>query len=1106
MSENLSQSLNNIDISDEELELKIDDDSLDIKLEAEEVELEVAEDINITEEKNSEEVQLEVADMFDTNSNNNSEEVELEIFDDGVDPLQSIMENKNINLSSVLGNFMIRGSDDIADEVYDIEEDFEEVVTLEIDDIDTLKSISETKEEQIAKQEVDAKESELRARDRAIKRANKIRQTVSPEETRAQLSEMLSNSIAEAKAYINNINKAFDLPATKQISKSKNANELYFDLIDSAFKKQYIAELSNQNELLPEVFIDTDIKQTLLSYGGRISESLRTLLESKETFTPSDLIDNEWKLSQLSIKLKESAEMIKNMANSDSSIKSVLSSIRTGLIRKYFQSNLANKKAEYVYVGQIILTEDREEYVCGGCSELSSVETPFYQLGILPFQGKDGNANKIYQAIDIPNANACPHCGKYNILTKDEVDRLSKATIKLHRTLLDDYSKMSSIACSSFALTRYRGGKELLLKTLPVISSEEFDGGKDIFELEEHIIELDTDGAYKRYRELINFFDNSLDFSKAPTGSVLPKTVALGDLGGTIAYNSDIEKNNRLYESEDFKSNLTNIAKILCCYLGVGYKNIKFNTVNSIVMHIRDSKLYNDLSYDNTEMELITKDSSQIVNHIDTLDDVEKAKVIDTLCGIIDYKYSDIVDETTNKVIDSKLADFKSNVVKYYDKIEETAKKAIIKRDKTIRDLKNNIRLYSFIPLANVPVLTDVNAIKYSKELMGFINETADMMILTNLAERYLKFWRTALDRSTGNLFTNLADVNRTNNIEYCVRLLEKTGLMKFITGYKKAQKTKDLMEIFTVLKGMDFDKLSRLDGVKRAYDTNDIFSLMNKIVHCDFMLDKVPDGENQTYVYDTAIYKPIREMITDLLPTALKFVKENGSTETARFHYYLKELFTSEEIDSVDCRRYRTLSLDVLLVRKDNETIIEYLKRLAVTNIKQTNEKLIKHKTEYDDVIAEYSVLLVGCNLPYMFMENNVKKIMEFLTVLDLFYQIIQRDLGTALDVLRIDKDMASKLSKEEGYEIVALDKRKLDATNYLLHSIFLIDAFNYSGDMSTLDVANDDANEELEIGATEAERIKVIISDQDKFIEATKHLPKEVLELINEYYTIGR
>lgn len=220
-----------------------------------------------------------------------------------------------------------------------------------------------------------------------------------------------------------------------------------------------------------------------------------------------------------------------------------------------------------------------------------------------------------------------------------------------------------------------------------------------------------------------------------------------------------------------------------------------------------------------------------------------------------------------------------------------------------------------------------------------------------------------------------------------------------------------------------------------------------------------------------------------------------------------MKNLFSEEEILSINAKRYRTIKFNILLNKEEEESITEYLKRLSETAAKAPTENILPFTFEYQDEVDNYSVLLLGCNYPLMFLENNVKQIKEILTVIDLLYQINQRSLGKILEIMRIDMDVANKLiSETNDLSLKRLNKQAEDAKNYLLRSIFLVNAFNFSGNIADIDVANDNADTNIDLGASDEDRLKVILADADKFEEASKHLPEEVIKLINEHYTIGR
>lgn len=1123
-------STNNIDSinfsleDDEELILMSDSDEEVEKIKAP---IDMISDINLNEFMGNEEetldlnsgnldiinVEEEILDLNTDTKVEEEEELTLELGE--MDEVSNMILNQSsgINLGSALGSFLIRPEEEISDEELRQKEIAEELnLEISVPDLETYANDDNAEE-----LEDTSKESETRSKKLLIKSLQRVRSNVTPAESREILHGIWLDSTEQVKEYINNIHNGFNLESvghTKQSAHAENGFSFtgagkFFSLLCTMYQHLCIeASADNQEYMTPDEFMVTDLKTKLLSYGNRLGDLFATV-EKMERVTASDVLSNEFLVRKLRDKLKEVRDSVERANQATDSEKATLSSIRTHLTRKYIPNTLRDKKKNYAYVSRIILSNGKDDFVCGECGKTSHALYPFYSLGVLPFQGRVKGSGNAYQAIDIPYANECEHCHTMNILTEEEIKRLAKATIKLHKALLDDYCKSVKELCTSFAMTRYRGSEEVLAKALPIVYSEmEEDDDLDEVAADSHVNNANVvSDAYERYREMLGYFETSADFEEYPTKEELSEVINVGDIGTRFITNVDLRTNRAIQQTETYKINLTNTVKVLCTTLGVKYKDAKRNAINSIIMNIRNTKLYEDLAYETTEVEKIIVKSREIKNYIEDLDPIEQTKIISSICGTIDYKYADIVDESADKLKKENLAQFQEAMDKYYDEHEKISTSLLEKKKKLIADLKDNIRIYAFIPLATIPVLTDAEGLLYDKEFVEFVNETADLLVLMNLSERFFKYWKTALSKTDANTFSSLADINKTKNYEYCIKLLARIGICKFQPRSKTTDKNKILMDIFTLLRDIDFEQLARLDSVRQAYQEGDMFTLMYKINDCDFFENLLAEESIDGYVYDTPIYKPIREMITSLLPITRDFIRKYGRSEEDRLRYYLQDLFSEEEIVSINAKRYKSIKFNVLLKKEENETIVDYLKRLSETSAKAPKECILDHTFEYQKEVDAYEVLLLSCNYPLMFLENNVKQIKEILTVIDLLYQIGQRNLGKVMNIMRIDADVANKLIKDSpNVELNCLNKEKEDAKNYLLRSTFLINAFNYSGNMADMDVSNDSADSSLDLGGNEEDRLKAIISDSDKFDEASKHLPEEVKKLINEYYTIGR
>lgn len=1071
-------------------------------------------------------------------SNLDEVDIEMEIDDDSIDE-DGIDEDDtigkaysrlqgNVELGSNMGSFSITTVDDNEELSIDPEEDEDEEendtydMEIEVDsepydetvDLEQLGNI--TSSEATPNNSEESEEVMQKSKERLINKLQKIRNNVPVEESRVELQSIMSETIRQVKAYCDNLYDCLDSNEPKR--KTKNSNDRYFGLLTTSFQKKYLANVGNAEERIsPEEFMIEDIRSELLDLGDRLPSDVREKVIASAEFTPSDLLGNEWQIIRLISRLKDEMKNMNCIITNENATKNILSGIRTQIVRKYtpdtFKRKERGKELNYCYVDKLSINGTNETFICGHCHEKSKTELPFYSLGILPFQGQDKNKGNVYQAIDIPASNICEHCGCRNILTVEEVRRLSNATIKMQKALMDGYAKASSASCSSFAMTRYHGSKDLILATLPNL--EEQDEEEFIDDLDEVATDKDLesnkvsndniDDAHKRYRDMIAYFKDNVDYGAKPTIHTIPEVVGLDDIANKKFINNvDLEENNKVYQTPVFKSNLTNLAKIIAGVTGSKYKDLKYNAVNSIIMHIKDSKLYKDLCYTNTEGQVIATKSKDIKDYLEQLESEEQVKVISTLCGMIDYKYEDIVDIQINKVKINELPKFKDAIAKYFDKLQDLADKSVAKRNQLLNDLKSNIRLYAFVPLANIPVITGAEELLYDHDFIEFLNETADMMVIMNLSEKFLKYWKTILGKSNSNSFKQLADINSLNNFTYAEKILTKTKIMQFEPRFPKVQKEDLLLQMFTLLQGIDLEQLAKLDGVRQAYESDDIFTLMNKIESINVMESTCATANGERYTYDTAIFKPVREMITDLLPVAREFIEKYGRSDSDRLKYYLGSIFTEEEINSVDARRYKNMKLNVLIDKNEGESVTAYLKRLnAVLN--KTDVKDLKYfKSDYQEKVDKWEVVIIGANLPLMFFENTVKQIKEVMTAIDLLYQIMQRDINKMIEIMRVPKSLANKLIAQEGYIQQGFNKRELDAKNYLIKSIYLIDAFNFTGNLADLDIANDNADATLSMGDSDEDRIKAIISDASEFEKATKHLPREVVKLINEFYTI--
>lgn len=1084
-------------------------DAFDIDGELEDIELDVMDD-NIDSDDLSLVIEDDVStqvnemDLFvedDTSEELQDEELELVIEDTISDTddndIDLVIEDNSdmVDLTQLVSQYDFGDRPELDDADFDdLLEDEEETLQIDLNDVDSLEtSLEESDDVSLRKLEI------------TIARLNKERTKVDVEENRQELIVMLNSAIVELKGYINNNDSSLIMEDEEDNSKllyHDDINREYFEQLITWFRREYISHCSVNEPYTAEMFINSDIKNNLLALGDRLDINMRRKIVQLPKFRPVDLLSSEYLVKQLELKIKEDIEVINSSFADKDKLKSEKSNLVVSLAMLYLPNNF-RVKGEYVLVKNISFNNG-EQYVCGKCGETSKATQPFYLLGILPFQGVD-NPNKAnaYTTVNIPGVNECPHCHARNMLAVDEVKRLSKAFVSKQKQLITDFVKASRVLCTGLDFTRYRSNISTLTATLPNIY---IDNTYSSVENEEQSYNVNYSEAYKRYLNLINYFKSQVDLDETPTEGKMP--FVLNEELATVYYpklnNPEVFSN--LIGGESGIYNTRKFTKIICKCLGVNYPVIKTNAINSLINALSNSKLYRKIAFTSTFIPEVVYTSAGIADYLETLDDATLMDIVKDLRIKLNFELDKyIIDD---KIDRSKLKHLCQDIREEFEKKKELYKHRTEERELLINSLLENINLLSFTPLVTISSVNEnlIREFKYDKRLVDFINQTSDLMILNNLSYDFLDFISPKFGDTLKNNFEYLGDLTKDDNLKYSLNIVEKLNLFTFQPRTKKTVKEGLLRQMFTAVNNPDFESLLNLDLIKKAYDNHDEFALMRAIKANEYFVTRASK-------YNTPIFSSICNTVRELAPIADKFLREYGNVDSendgkdiARMVYYLGHLFSIDEIKEYYTKSYDSFDFTLLIERKDNETLLEYMDRLILARQTANNRELIPYKAKFEKEISAHAVVLENCNLPMLFLGTYGKHPTVTLTIIEVFYQLLLKDLGTILDCIKLDKGIANKLAEGEEPKLTSISNDKAKAMLYLKNTTYLDPRFNLMGnhdDLVELDKFSGEAELDLMIDSNKL--LDLILTDEERFNNATKHLPKEVIDLIHEHYTFG-
>ena len=1074
--------------STDDLELDVETE-LDIETDIDiDVDTNMDMDIDIDVEPSSNLENVEELNI-DVEPSNTNQDLDIE-----VEPIET---DTSLDITKVVSNLSVG--------VFDEESEELEIETY-VDDIFSESNMMEDYDELeieaqplLDSQEV-VKESEEERQERLlntkIRKWQKLRENVDIEENKEQLEEMLDEASIELKNYINNIHSTLSLDYEAEVTSvdTDNVSREYFELLRHWFKAKYLEHITSNLTYTPEQFLEDDIKTDLLNLGSRIDLHLRNYVNSQPRFTPMNLLSNEYAIQQLVKTLNDEIDKTNLVSVNSDRRKSERSSLVISLTQQYLPNNF-NEDAEYTLVNQVIL-EDKESFVCGKCGEESVATDPFFLLGVIPLRAEVGNKIRQHKVARIPGANKCPHCGAINTLTVDEVNELATKLEKLNANNIDKFVDASKAFCSGFKFTRYRGNSNFLYNTLPHIYAK-------VDYTSEEVVEQDYDAdlgeAYLRYIKLLKFFRNGLKLNKnlntfVPYEELTSKTAEKAPQANIL--NPTVFKEYVFNSSGEY--NLKQLVKILCSCVGKCYATIKHNAENSLLNAIINSPYYDKICYTKSISSELASESKDIVKYMDDLDEENLVQIMTDFAiryGIDTSKY--IKDD---KVIRSELDNFKQLMSSTFENCRLQSEQLKKERESVISQLLDNIRLLSFTPIVSLSFINEslVNELLVDERLVRFINMTSDLMILNDISTEVLDFLEPNLPSKVNNAFERIKEGNFISTEKYIQVLVSEFNIVSFARGLNKSVKTSVLKSMFTCFRGLDYESLSYLDKIRKSYEENDEFNFFKNVHECasNVILHSLV----------TPIFNPISKALITLSPIAEDFVSNYGSSDIDRIYYYVGDKFSREEIEANAIKAYSSVNFNKQVERKDGESFVNYMIRLTNINKIKDESEVVKFKNKYLDKCSNYAVVLSSCNLPTLFLNTFGKPFNLTLTIIEVFYQLMLKDLGSILNALHIDAGLANKLSEVEECDVTAKSQKALYAKIALRNLFYLDTAFNITGDNTKL-ISEESLSGggELDLDIDVERFIKLATEDLERFESATRHIPQEVKNVIYEHYSFG-
>lgn len=719
------------------------------------------------------------------------------------------------------------------------------------------------------------------------------------------------------------------------------------------------------------------------------------------------------------------------------------------LIKKHFRESetlmkIINDYPLKAFTKEIILSKSQIRYVCGNCSEENESKDIFFEVILLPYD----KASK--QLALNPKGHICSKCQALNVLTSLEYKQLQKALDKNYRRNASDFLGKCSTFHKGINLTKYVPSFAFLMETLPTVYRLDAEPVQAKI-VEEEVI--DISGALLRYRQNLKRFRSVIK-----SDEVSPEV------------NRDL------------------LVKILCSLNGREYSVTKRNAINSLITYIYENTvLYTILSNKSVTLDealLVTEDLLKVPFH---LEPYEVDKICYRLSNQLNVEYKPVVDEE-KKLISENLTFMQELLLKELAKVREGITKKKLLREDVITELLDNAEAYSYVSVANIESL-DVGVMESlsdSPRLMDFINYVSDLMILNTLAEGTSDFWLSNMAGSCTTHFKNLQiDTRRPlehdkslNNFLSCLDKNWKES-KHFMECPRGKNFTHSFIE-YSVRKGVEFDSLFILLKLKESLSNLDYFTFCSDVLKAGFITSET---------YDLPAYRPIREFIRNHTKEAQEFVDTHGTDAHDRLRYLTGNQFTLEELKrSVKSLRFEPPK-DKIIKRKDNESVDEYISRVANYKKEDKVELLQTNPLEWLENIGRYVPAVLGCSNMYKYYLNDVSSINTFNVMHDFLFRSLDIHPKKLFYTLGINEALVNSLGNidtvEPFVDITAIEKYYLDT--------FLCNTYYTDDDLTEITMED----------APMSTRINMLLMDRDLFEDNIEHLPKRVKELINEHYS---
>lgn len=753
-----------------------------------------------------------------------------------------------------------------------------------------------------------------------------------------------------------------------------------------------------------------------------------------------------------------------------------------------------------------------EKYVCGNpecTSEFIKAEYPlalFSTLGV-----KNG-------VVSLFSPNLCPNCGKFNIMSSEEVKRLDLAyrngKDEIFAQLVDFMSgKTSGYACSLYGLP-----SDIVDSEIPNIA-ETVESSRDI-----EIDNVDFSDCYEaieRYISLLDFFYSS----EVETGSMLriseEVTSAIRNIehqleqepSGEFVIDDSLDEIAQTEEQEeetigeDEQPNLHTVdktykfygtvSKLMACAVSKDYNLLKSNAINSLIYHF-ERTVYGQYLKSSPKLYLEGLYKSKgIVNVLRKMDESHSRILLKDI--VVAFKSYDI-DVDTSLEGESLYEHLDTLFESLVPKIKEFE----TLRDYYISKVENKHLQLSTLYIGNFSV--DKNIITdyiTNPEVARLVDLISDTMVISSVAEDYYYLLFSGLNDKD---ISKLKDFVGTSSA-YFKKIADYVVKNRIVTGMTSPRVLDSInFDEYSVLPYPDLDLSSvlRLYPKLQIYLNKDEYRTIGILVEIlsKFDYDEEKDiALKEHKLNNFKVFKDIWRIKGKLNDIIGKY----DSDECGRLLYYFGDLFTEEEIRNANVDYDGDIS--VIYKKEENETFESYMELYSNVSDKGKDREFKVVKTANTDLLERIAVDLDAVGMLYNTFQDAeyVKNVNIFVFVLNFMF-ILNKflDLDASLNLLNFNDvvrnfllsslpklDISNKINTQFVSEVSILSfiYSDPDINAYVLYErdVELIDS---NGNVSDVSISNIE------------DRMAMLSKDFTTLLDSAEHIPKADKEILNEYF----